>query len=122
MTVLPEDVRAYGPAAAIVLAYLRKIGLACDVWTLATFTEIGRQVGMTRASATRAIQTLQRGRALKVRPFRHKRKMMLRMVKRSDASASEQTNTTQVCRGSIAQEPPSLERLDSVRSILDAVG
>jgi len=126
MTVLPEDVRTHGPTAAIVLAVLRDLGCSATVPVLIQYAAIGRSCGLEYRAVSRALSTLSRHRMVRVERYRVLAGLMVRMTHvrdgATDVDGQMQSNTTQVGQGSIAQEPPSIERLDSVRSILDAVG
>ena len=126
MRVRPEDVREYGSSAAIVLSVLHSQGCTASMPVLVQFTDIGRLCGLDYRAVSRALDRLKRGKVISVSRYRERRSLMVKMrecaVIASDSDAMEQNFTTQVDAGRLAQDSPPLRRLDSVRSLLDALG
>ncbi len=126
MNVKPDDVRQYGATAAIVLAYLRKIGARSDVPTLVTYSSLGRAIGTERQAAKRAVITLQKRGAVRIQRYRIAGCVALRMADRlrecGDPTADTRDDTTQCDVGVVSRSDPRSPRLDTVRALLDAVG
>ena len=124
--VRPDDVREYGSSAAIVLSVLRLQGCSASMPVLVQFTDIGRLCGLDYRAVSRALDRLKRGKVISVSRYRERRSLMVRMrdgaTVPSGSDAMGQNLTTQVDAKGLAQETPSLRRLDSVRSLLDALG
>ena len=129
MDVWPEDVKRYGPSAAIVLSDLRAIGATSSEPVLVSPTETGGRCGLSRKAVSRALRTLVRTRAVRVERYKLARRSVLRMAPcggvRGDATESPQDATSQVSAGCVSETDPirhTPPRLDSVRALLDAVG
>lgn len=124
--VRPEDVREYGSSAAIVLSVLRSQGCTASMPVLVQFTDIGRLCGLDYRAVSRALDRLKRGKVISVSRYRERRSLMVRMrdgaVVASDSDATGQNLTTQVDGEGLVQHSSPLRRLDSVRSLLDALG
>ena len=131
MDVWPEDVKRYGPSAAIVLSDLRAIGATSSEPVLVMHTQIGARVGMDRRAVDTALKRLQRQRRVRIRRDRLLRHAVVRLTPcdavEAQDGATMRGNPTQVGQGSIAHPTTTkgdhtVLRLDSVRALLDAVG
>ncbi|QDP48065.1 MAG: hypothetical protein Unbinned5179contig1001_21 [Prokaryotic dsDNA virus sp.] len=126
MQVRPEDVRDYGSSAAIVLSVLRSQGCTASMPVLVQYAAIGRLCGLDQRSVRRGIDRLTEGKAISVSRYRQQRSLMVKLRHCAEVvtrtAADGQNVTTQVDVESLAQESPPLRRLDSVRSLLDALG
>jgi len=126
MHVRPEDVREYGSSAAIVLSVLRSQGCTALMPVLVQYAALGRLCGLDQRSVRRGIDRLSEARAISVSRYRQQRSLMVKLRHCAEVMtttvASGQNLTTQVDVGSLAQDSPPLRRLDSVRSLLDALG
>ena len=122
----PEDVREYGSSAAIVLSVLRSQGCTASMPVMVQYAAIGRLCGLDQRSVRRGIDRLSEARAISVSRYRQQRSLMVKLRHCAEVVtttvASGQNLTTQVDVGSLAQDSPPLRRLDSVRSLLDALG
>ena len=121
-----DDVKEYGAPAAIVLSTLREQGSSATVKVLVQYAAIGRLSGLDQRTVRRAMDRLRKAGALKVEPFRASGHMLVRVVRESEgvtrSDVVEQNRLTQVGAEGLAQDSPPLKRLDSVRSLLDALG
>jgi hypothetical protein len=124
--VRPEDVREYGSSAAIVLSVLRLQGCSASTPLLVQYAAIGRLCGLDQRSVRRGIDRLTEARAISVARYRHQRSLMVRLRHCAEVVtttvAAAQNVTTQVDAEGLVQDSPPLRRLDSVRSLLDALG
>ena len=125
ITIRPEDVSAYGSSAAIVLSVLRSQGCSQSTPLLVQYAALGRLCGLDYRAVSRALARLRKRRAISVGSYRHARALMVRTrhgaTVPATTDATPQNVTTQVDAEVVVQDSPSL-RLDSVRSLLDAVG
>ena len=129
MDVWPEDVKRYGPSAAIVLSDLRAIGATSSEPVLVQHSKIGARVGLDRRAVATALRRLQKARKVRIRRDRLLRHAVVRLTPcdavGAQADSRSQDATSQVSAGCVSKTDPirhTPPRLDSVRALLDAVG
>jgi DNA-binding transcriptional ArsR family regulator len=119
VTVYPDEVRRFGASAAIVLAALRDQGCSPTIPVLVTYAAIGRLCGLHKRSVRRALDRLRGAGGVKVEPYRLAGKLMVRTVDSGceghTADPAGQEEVTRRARDGLA-------RLDTLRSLLEAVG
>ena len=119
VTVQPDEVRRFGASAAIVLAALRDQGCSPTIPVLVKWAPLGRACGLHRKTTSRAVEALRRAGAVRVEPFRAAGSLLVRL----GHSAAEWSSEAAPGRQEVTRRArDGLARLDTLRSLLEAVG
>jgi hypothetical protein len=114
-----EDVRAYGPTAAVVLSTLRDQGCTPSIPLMVKYAAIGRICGLNRKTVRRAVLGLARRGAVRVERYRVAGALMVRTVHKAPERAEEGQGEQE---GVTRRRRDVLARLDTLRSLLEVVG
>ena len=101
------------------LAILRDQGCSPTIPVLVTYAAIGRLCGLHKRSVRRALDRLRADGGVKVEPYRLAGKLMVRTVDGAcEGHTADPADRTQPTHG----QRDGLARLDTLRSLLEAVG
>ena len=119
MEVKPDEVRAYGASAAIVLGVLRQIGATASVPVIASSSRIASLAGVTRQAANATVHRLVKLRLVHAMAPRIGGPLAIRLMRCVDTVNTDRRDTaTHTTRLVVGLTP----RLDTLSSLLDAAG